>query len=49
MKEKWFVDYKVYDKEFSAGPYDSEHEAEQHLLDIKGYVGVKDCKLRSEL
>jgi hypothetical protein len=46
MNQSYFVEYEVdgFQGVKQAGPYQGQ-EAEDHMLDIKGYDGVRNVKL----
>jgi hypothetical protein len=40
---KHYVNYTISGKDYQAGPYDSEAEAEMHHKDIRSYTGITNC------
>jgi hypothetical protein len=40
---KHYVNYTLMGKDYQAGPYDSEAEAEMHHKDIRSYTGITNC------
>jgi hypothetical protein len=38
-----YVNYTVMGKDYQAGPYSTQSEAEIHHQDIKSYAGVTNC------
>jgi hypothetical protein len=43
MSRQHFVNYTVMGKDYQAGPYQSQAEAELHHKDIKSYTGITNC------
>jgi hypothetical protein len=45
MSQKHYVNYSLMGKDYQAGPYSSEAEADLHYQDIRSYAGISNCWL----
>lgn len=43
MSQQRYVNYTINGKDYQAGPYHSEAEAEIHHRDIRSYDGITNC------